>query len=95
MMTVILWWSDEPSQTVVKVAGFWVMLTAYHSVALLLHSCILQNTEKDISIKVEKWQTYVKKQTKKVQSGTEMNQDTKKGVTQETRKFFQVSLLML
>jgi len=62
-------------------AGFWVMLTAYHSVALLLNSCTVQNTEKGITIKVEKSQTYVKTQTKKVQSDTEINQDTKKGVT--------------
>jgi len=41
----------------------------------------MQNTEKGIAIKVEKSQTYVKMQNKKVQSGTETNQDTKKGVT--------------
>jgi hypothetical protein len=60
------------------VAGFWAMLTAYHSVALLHYSCTVQNTEKGISIKVEKSQTYVKMQNKEVQSGTEMNQATKK-----------------
>jgi hypothetical protein len=70
------------------VAGFWAMLTAYHSVALLLHSCTVQNTEKGISIKVEKLQTYVKVQNKKVQSGIEMNQDTKKGVTKLDLSFF-------
>ena len=57
------------------------MLTAYLSVTLLLHSRTVQNTEKGITIKVEKSQTYVKTQTKKFQSGTEMNQDTKRGVT--------------
>lgn len=87
MMTVILWWSDKPLQTVVKVAGFWALLTAYHSVALLLHSCTV-HTEKGISIKVEKSQTYVKTQNQKVQSGTERNQDTKRKEWQETRIFF-------
>jgi len=41
----------------------------------------MHNTEKSISIKFEKSQTYVKTQNKKVQSGTETNQDTKNGVT--------------
>jgi outer membrane lipoprotein-sorting protein len=81
MITVILLWGDKPLQTVIKVAGFWAMLTAYHSMALVLHSCAVQNTEKGMSIKVEKLQTYVKTQNKTVQSGTETNQDTKKGVT--------------
>lgn len=63
------------------------MLTAYHSVALLLHSCTVQNTEKGITIKFEKSQTYVKTQTKNIQSGTEMNQDTKKGVTRNYNFF--------
>jgi hypothetical protein len=35
----------------------------------------MQNTEKGTSVKVEKSQTYVKMQNKKVQSGTETNQD--------------------
>jgi hypothetical protein len=88
IMTVILWRSDKPLQTVIKVASFWAMLTAYHSMALVLHSCPVQNTEKGMSIKVENSQIYVYMKTEQDSSVRYWNESRHKERNDKKLEFF-------